>query len=320
MLKFSAATQDIMKRFNEYLFENLKSQTPYYEDIVCYLHENRGKQLRSVLSLLCAKLGGELNDRSYRAAMIVEMLHTASLLHDDIVDDSKERRGQPSVNEKWGKKIALFSGDLISLRALLLSLNNKDYDIFEIYGKAVDEIVQGEILQLKKAISLNSNEETYFKIIKGKTAAFFSAACKSGAVSTFTDKDRIKQLSLLGEYIGMAFQIKDDLFSYGKNNVGKPNDNDFKEKKLTLPLIYALSHTDKKNRSNIIRILKGKNFDKVRVEFIVNEVQKTGGVKYANQKMHEFGEMAGKIIRSFQQSPARDELENLIRFTTERLY
>ncbi len=310
----------LMLKFNDYLFESLNSEVSYFDEIVSYLHENRGKQIRSRLSLLCASLGGELNERSYRAAMIVEMLHTASLLHDDIVDNSKERRGVPSINEKWGNKIALLSGDIISLKALLLSLSNKDYDIFTIYGKAVEKIVQGEFLQMKKSISLKTDEEDYFKIIEGKTAAFFSAACESGAVSTFTDRTQIDQLRLLGEYIGIAFQIKDDLFGFGNGNVGKPNDNDFKEKKLTLPLIYTLNKTDNRKKRRIKKTFKNKKISKSDIDFIISEVQIYGGIDYAKLKMKEYGEKTMDILSQFPESESKTELEKLIRFATERDY
>lgn len=309
-----------MYKFNDYLFGSLNSEVPYYNEIVGYIHENRGKQVRSKLSLLCASLGGELNERSYRAAMIVEMLHTASLLHDDIVDNSKERRGVPSINEKMGNKIALLSGDIISLNALLLSLSNKDFDIFSIYVKAVEIIVQGELLQMKKSISLNTDEESYFKIIKAKTAALFSAACESGAISTFSNDSEIEQLKLFGEYIGIAFQIKDDLFGFGNGNIGKPIDNDFKERKLTLPLIYTLNTTNRKKRHRIKQVFKTKNISKSDIDFLIAEVKLTGGIDYANQKMKEYGNKTIEILSQFPESESKTELKKLVRFTTERDY
>ncbi len=310
----------LMQKFNNYLLETLQSNIPAYHDIILYLQENRGKQIRSKLSLLCASLGGELNDKSYRAAMIVEMLHTASLLHDDIVDNSEERRGVPSINAKWGKKTALFSGDIISLKALLLSLTNKDYDIFEVYVKAVDKIVQGELLQLKKTLNLNMNEKTYFRIIESKTAAFFSAACKSGAISTFSDETQIEQLNLFGLYIGIAFQIKDDLFGFGNQNVGKPIDNDIKEKKLTLPLIHTLTVVQEKKKRKIIKIIKSKSITSAEIDFIVNEVVINGGIDYSKNKMNEYGQKALDILLSFPESEARNELQKLVKFSTERNY
>jgi octaprenyl-diphosphate synthase len=316
----SVSVENLMNKFNEYLLDTLDSEVPYYNEIIKYLHDNRGKQIRSRLSLLCALLGGELNSRSYRAAMVVEMLHTASLLHDDIVDSSKERRGVPSINNKWGNKIALFTGDIISLKALLLILSNKNYDIFKVYGEAVEKIVEGEFLQLKKTFSLNMDEETYFKIIESKTAAFFSAACEAGAISTFTNEAQIKQLSLFGEYIGIAFQIKDDLFGFSKNNVGKPADNDFKEKKITLPLIYTLKTIERKKKRKIKRIFKNKHIRDSEIEYIIEEVQVNGGIDYAKTKMREYIQKAICILQEFPDSEVRSELEKLVGFTTERDY
>lgn len=309
-----------MDEFNNYLFKTLDGEVSSYNKIVRYLHDNKGKQVRSRLSLLCASLGGSLNERSYRAAMIVEMLHTASLLHDDIVDNSIERRGAPSVNASWGNKLALLSGDIISLKALLLSLSNKDYDIFTIYGRAVEKIAQGELLQMKKSIALNTDEKTYFEIIERKTAAFFSAACESGAISTFTNQSQIDQLRLLGEYIGIAFQIKDDLFGYFSGNTGKPNDNDFKEKKLTLPLIYTLNKTGRRNKRRIKRTFRNKNISKSDIDFIIAEVKMNGGVDYANLKMMEYGKRTMAILSQFPESESKTEIKKLVRFVTERNY
>jgi octaprenyl-diphosphate synthase len=298
----------------------LHKDVPFYSNIIKHLNDNKGKQIRAKLSLLCAKLGGDLNERSFRAAMIVEMLHTASLLHDDIVDNSKERRGVSSINSKWGAKIALLSGDIISLRALLLSLSNHDYDIFRIFGLAVEQIVQGELLQLKKTVKLNTEETTYFKIIKGKTAAFFSAACESGAITTFKNASQIEQLRLFGENIGMAFQIRDDLFGFGNQNVGKPIDNDFKEKKLTLPIIYSLNKMDFWKRCKLKRIIKQKSISGENIEFIIELVKLNGGIDYANEKMQEFGQNAIDILNGFPKSETRSELEELIKYATARIY
>ncbi len=310
----------ILDTFNQYLNQFLHKDIAYYDDIIKHLIDNKGKQIRAKLSLLCAKLGGNLNERSFRAAMIVEMLHTASLLHDDIVDNSMERRGAPSVNSKWGAKIALLSGDVISLRALLLSLTNKDYDIFKIYGKAVEHIVQGELLQLKKTVKLNTEENTYLKIIKGKTAAFFSAACEAGAVTTIKNTSQIEQLKLFGENIGMAFQIRDDLFGFGNQNVGKPIDNDFKEKKLTLPIIYVLSKVDNRKRRKLKRIIKRKSISDKDIQFVIEEVKLNGGIDYAIEKMQEFGQNAINILNGFPESETRNELEKLIRYAIDRKF
>lgn len=309
-----------MDTFNEYLADYLDNDIPYHREIVQYLLGNRGKQLRAKLTLLCARLGGELNERSYRAAMIVEMLHTASLLHDDIVDNSIERRGAPSINEKWGEQIAVLSGDIISIKALLLSLSNKDYDIFGIYGAAVEEIVQGELLQLKKSVKLNTEEDAYFRIIEAKTAAFFSAGCKAGAVSTFTDEHSIEQLSLFGKYLGIAFQIKDDLFGFGDRDVGKPLDNDLQEKKLTLPVIHMLNTVSPKKQREMKRIIKRKKISSEAVDYIIQETKQNGGVEYATFSMQEYGQKAVAILDQFPDSEPHRELVKLVGFAIDRKF
>jgi octaprenyl-diphosphate synthase len=308
----------LMDNFNHYLYETLDNETPYYNEIIYHLKENTGKQIRSKISLFCAKLGGELSERSYRAAMIVEMLHTASLLHDDIVDNSTERRGVPSINAKWGNKIALLSGDIISITALLLSLKNKDYDIFNVYSKAVEQIVKGEILQLKKTRGLNTKEDIYFEIIKAKTAAFFSAACEAGACTTFNNSIQVEQLKMFGENVGIAFQIRDDLFGFENLNVGKPTDNDFKEKKLTLPLIYVLNNIKRAKCRKLKRMIKKKIISAENIEYIINEVKQQGGIDYAIEKMRVFGQNALDILLTFPETNARRELEKIVKYTMDR--
>ncbi|MCG8697448.1 MAG: polyprenyl synthetase family protein [Bacteroidales bacterium] len=311
---------DYLEQFNNRLEQVMMSDVPIYKDIVRHILEKRGKQLRPKVALLCAGLGGELNERSYRAATIVEMLHTASLVHDDIVDDSMERRGRASVNAMFGNRKALLGGDIISIKALLLTLTNKDYDIFRIYVNAVDEIVQGELLQLRKTRKLNLDEQIYFKIIKAKTASFFSAACHSGAITTFTDPKKIESLRLFGEKVGIAFQIRDDLFGFNHSDVGKPNDNDIKEKKITLPLIYTLNNCPAKQRRKLIRIIKKESDNPEKINYLFSIVHQSGGIDYTREKMLNYCNDAKEILSNFNESGTRTELEKIVDFTAERKF
>jgi octaprenyl-diphosphate synthase len=308
----------IQEKFNDFLYRELQADLPLYNEIVDHLQKNKGKQLRSRLCLLCAKLGGEPTEQSFRAATIVEMLHTASLLHDDIVDNSKERRGAPSINARWGNKIALFAGDVISLKALLLSLANQDYDIFKIYGEAVEKIIGGELLQLRKSRSLDLNEKTYFKVIGAKTAALFSAACKAGGITTLHDHSQVEKLGLFGENMGIAFQIRDDLFGFEKFDVGKPLDNDFKEKKMTLPLLHVLNKVSTGKKRKLKKVFKKKQVGKVDIEMVISEVKLNGGIDYTLEKMKYYREKSIEILHEFPRSETRDEMEKLVVFATER--
>ncbi|HEX3024749.1 MAG TPA: polyprenyl synthetase family protein, partial [Chitinophagaceae bacterium] len=268
----------------------------------------------------CAKLGGNINDSSYRAASIVELLHTASLVHDDVVDDAKERRGFFSINALWKNKIAVLVGDYMLMKALLLSLDKKEYKILQILAEAVKEMSEGELLQMEKSRNLNLNEDVYYKIIKGKTASLLASACASGAASTFEDETLVEKIKLFGENVGMAFQIKDDLFDYGNADIGKPTGNDIKEKKLTLPLIYTLNHCDAATRKKIIYIVKNENTKKEKVKFVIDEVKKAGGISYAAEKMFAFRDEALSILYQFPDTQYRQALEELVRYTTDRNY
>jgi octaprenyl-diphosphate synthase len=309
-----------LQYFDKFYKESISSHVPLLKDMMEYLYKNKGKQIRPLFSLLCSKMGGELNEQSYRAASIVEMLHTASLLHDDVLDKSMERRGVPSINAIWKSKAAVLAGDCLSLHALLLTLSNKDYQIFELYASAINAIVNGEILQYKKTFKLNMGEQTYFDIIKAKTAAFFAAACAAGATSTFSDNNVIHKFHLFGENLGIAFQIKDDLLDFGNADIGKPVGNDIRDKKITLPLIYTLDHVNPKLKRILLRSIRHKNKDSDSINFVINEVYKAGGIEYAKSKMINYRDEALKILNEFPDSQTRLALENLVRFTTDRTY
>ena len=317
------ATQVIEKeiaQFEEYFKEAVKSRVPLLDRIMRYIVNRKGKQLRPKFVLLSAKLGGEINISTLRAASLVELLHTATLVHDDVVDDSDERRGFFSINALWKNKIAVIVGDYLLSKGLLLSLNNKDYKVLEILSEAIKLMSEGELLQLEKARNLNLKEDVYYDIIKGKTASLLASCCAAGASSTFEEDSKIEKLRLFGEKTGMAFQIKDDLFDYGDTNIGKPTGNDIKEKKLTLPLIYTLNNCDKVTRNKIIYIVKNENKNKVKIQFVLDAVNAVGGIEYASQKMFAFRDEALSILYEFEQDNVRDALEELVRFTTDRSF
>ncbi|MEY2596473.1 MAG: hypothetical protein RI965_1745 [Bacteroidota bacterium] len=307
-----------LKAFEE-LFKNaVKSNVPLLDRILKYVVRTKGKQLRPMFVILSAKLCGEINEKTYRAASLVELLHTATLVHDDVVDEATERRGYFSVYALWKNKASVLVGDYLLAKGLLLSLENKDFKTLHILSDAVSRMSEGELLQLEKSRLLNITEDDYFNIIKNKTASLLASACAAGANSTTDDDQFIEKMKLFGEYTGIAFQIKDDLFDYGTDDVGKPTGNDIKEKKLTLPIIYTLQNADNKKRKQLKYLLKNSNRRKESVNFIIEEVKKSGGIEYTVQKMDEFKTKALEILHSFPPSSTRDSLETLVRYTTER--
>ena len=288
--------------------------------IMRYVVKRKGKQLRPMFVLLSAKLCGPVNESSYRAASLVELLHTATLVHDDVVDDSMERRGFFSVYALWKAKATVLIGDYLLAKGLLVSLENNDYRVLHILSDAVRKMSEGELLQLEKARSLNIREEIYYEIIRNKTASLLASACAAGAWSTCNDDETTEKIRLFGEKTGMAFQIKDDLFDYASEKIGKPTGNDIKEKKLTLPLIYTLNQADKATRRKIIYIVKNNNKDRDKVKWVIDTVEKTGGIAYATEKMNTFKQEALAILHTFPESPVRQGLENLVLYVTDRTY
>jgi octaprenyl-diphosphate synthase len=306
--------------FESHFKEAVKSRVSLLDRIMQYIVKRKGKQMRPMFVLLSAKLNGEINDASYRAASLVELLHTATLVHDDVVDDALERRGMFSINALWKNKIAVLVGDYLLSKGLLLSLENKDFGILTILSTAVKKMSEGELLQIEKTRNLNFDESIYYEIINGKTASLLSSSCGAGASSVTTDEAIINKMKLFGEMVGMAFQIKDDLFDYGNIAVGKPTGNDIKEKKLTLPLIHILQKVDSKLKNEIIYIVKNNNNDKNKVKFVIDNVVKYGGINYATEKMNEYRDKAIEILHSFPESPSRAALEELVLYTTDRPY
>lgn len=309
-----------LEHFNQYLSDCLQGDIPLHQDIINHILQNKGKQMRPMFSLLCARLGGEINEKSYRAALVVEILHTSSLVHDDIIDNSMERRGVLSVNGIWKNRAAVFTGDILSFDALLLTLKNNDFRMLELYSKSIGQIIEGEILQLRKSRRMNFDENVYYDIIRAKTAAFFAGACAAGASTTFDDQDDIEKFRQFGEKVGLAFQIKDDLFEYNNDNIGKPKSSDILDKKLTLPLIFTLKNCDKNLKKKLTRILKNKSKSVDDIHYIVENVIKAGGVRYAENIMMSFRDQALEILNNYESSPARSALEDLVRFVTDRKY
>jgi octaprenyl-diphosphate synthase len=309
-----------LKDFETHFREAVKSNVSLLDKIMQYIVKRKGKQMRPMFVLLSAKLGGDINESTFRAASLVELLHTATLVHDDVVDDSMERRGFFSINALWKNKIAVLVGDYLLSKGLLLSLNNHDFKVLQILSEAVKLMSEGELLQLEKARNLNLKEDIYFEIIKNKTASLVASSCAAGAVTTFKEEEPVEMMRSFGEKAGIAFQIKDDLFDYGNANVGKPTGNDIKEKKLTLPLIYTLNKVPSGKRKELIYIIKNENTAKDKVNFVIDEVTKAGGIDYATEVMFKYRDEALGLLHNFPQSEVRDGLEELVRYTTDRNY
>lgn len=304
--------------FEKEFKEAVKSQVPLLDRIMRFIVNRKGKQLRPMFVLLSAKLCGGINDSTYRAASLVELLHTATLVHDDVVDESLERRGFFSTYALWKTKISVLVGDYLLAKGLLLSLDHNDFRILQLLSQAVRLMSEGELLQIEKSRSLNLNEEVYFEIIRNKTASLLASACAAGAFSASHDEATAEKMRLFGEKTGMAFQIKDDLFDYGTDDVGKPTGNDIKEKKLTLPLIYTLNNVDRSTKRELIYIIKNQNKNTERVNHVIEVVKKTGGIDYAREKMNKYRDEALDILSSFKNDEVKNAVAELVRFTTDR--
>ncbi len=309
-----------LSKFESKFSEAVKSNAPLLDRIMKYIIKRKGKQLRPMFVLLSAKISGPINESTYRAAALVELLHTATLVHDDVVDESLERRGFFSINAIWKNKIAVLVGDYLLSKGLLLSTSNNDFKHLHILSEAVKQMSEGELLQIEKSRNLNLDEKIYFEIIKSKTASLLSSACAVGAWSTSNDEVISNKMKVFGEKVGIAFQIKDDLFDYGTEDIGKPTGNDIKEKKLTLPLIYTLNNTNAATKRKIIYIIKNENNNKEKVKWLIEQVVAAGGIQYAQEKMNQYRDEALVILYEFPESPVRKALEDLVRYTTDRKY
>lgn len=304
------------KRFRE----AVKSQVRMLDSITSFIVKRKGKQLRPMFVLLSAKLSGAITDASYRAASLVELLHTATLVHDDVVDESMERRGFFSTYALWKAKVSVLLGDYLLAKGLLLSLDNNDFRILQYLSDAVRRMSEGELLQIEKSRTLNLDESIYFEIISNKTASLLASSCAAGAYSAQQSEKDAEAMKNFGEKVGIAFQIKDDLFDYGSADVGKPTGNDIKEKKLTLPLIFALNQADKATRRKMINLIKNDHKKPEKVKEIIAFVVEAGGIKYATDLMFRYRDEALEILHQFPLSDTRMALEELVRFTTDRKY
>ncbi|GAB4136618.1 MAG: polyprenyl synthetase family protein [Bacteroidia bacterium] len=313
-----APVAEEMAVFEQRFRQSMKSSVPLLDKITQYIVKRKGKQLRPMFVFLSAKVCGGINDSTYRAAALIELLHTATLVHDDVVDDSNMRRGFFSVNALWKNKIAVLVGDYLLSRGLLLSVDNNDHHLLKITSEAVREMSEGELLQIEKARRLDIAEPVYFEIIRQKTASLIASCCASGAASVTQDKAIQEKMRLFGEYTGIAFQIKDDLFDYGDADIGKPTGIDIKEKKMTLPLIYALNNAEKSERRRIINLVKNHNEEPDQVAEVIRFVHASGGIRYAQEKMLEYRTKALDLLNEFPESPSRKSLADLVIYTTER--
>ncbi len=309
-----------LQEFEEKFKMAVKSRVSLLDRIMQYIIKRKGKQVRPMFVFLSAKLFGPVTENTHRAAALVELLHTATLVHDDVVDESMERRGFFSINALWKNKIAVLVGDYLLSKGLLLSLKHNDFNTLKILSEAVEKMSEGELLQIEKTRKLNLSEEVYFDIITNKTASLLSSACAAGTWSTTNDHHKTEQMKLFGEKAGIAFQIKDDLFDYGSESIGKPTGNDIKEKKLTLPLIYTLNTVSKEKKRELIYILKNENRHKKYVQQVIEEVIRTGGITYATEKMNRYRDEAIAVLHQFPENEIRNGLEALVRFTTDRKY
>ena len=309
-----------MEIFEEKFSKLMLSNVPLLNRITHYIIKRKGKQMRPMFIFLFSKLlnQGIVNEKVYRGASVIELIHTATLIHDDVVDDSKRRRGFFSINAIWKNKIAVLVGDFLLSRGMILCIENKDYDHLDIISESVKKMSEGELLQIEKSRSLDIDETVYFEIIKKKTASLISSCCKIAAVSVTKQKKIIESVSKIGENIGIAFQIKDDLFDYGKRKIGKPRGIDIKEKKLTLPLIYTLNEVDNRKRKWIINSIKKHNRDKSIIKEIISLVKETGGLEYAIEKMNYFHKIALEDLNKLPDNEFKSSLTEMINYVIQR--
>lgn len=308
-----------LTQFEGYFREVMKTRVPLLNLVVGYLLKRKGKQMRPMLVFLCAKLLGKPNASTFTAAALIEILHTATLIHDDVVDDAHERRGFFSINAVWKSKISVLLGDYLLAKGLLLAINNKEYEILSLVAEAVKEMSEGELLQIKKSRKLSIDEEDYYEIIRKKTATLISCCSSCGAKSVGASDKTVQQMHRFGEMVGMAFQIKDDLLDYQVNNLtGKPPGNDLKERKLTLPLIHALQVADAPDRKRILRLLNHTGNNALEFNEVLNFIENYNGLHFAEKKMHEFANQALQELEQFTDLEIREALHGFINFTVLR--
>jgi len=296
----------------------MHSSVPLLDRITHYIVKRKGKQIRPMFVFFSASICGEISEATHRAASLVELLHTASLVHDDVVDNSYQRRGFFSINALWKNKIAVLVGDYLLSKGLLLSLEHDDFQVLKIVSEAVRQMSEGELLQMEKVRRMDIDEKIYYEVIRQKTASLIAACCGAGAAAAGADAETVEKMRLFGEKTGIAFQIKDDMFDFGTDDVGKPLGIDIKEKKMTLPLIYALNTTNNTEKKRIINLVKNHNNDVDKIAQIIKFVKDAGGLQYSDTQMKKYQEEAFEILNTMPDGDARRGLEQLVRFTTER--
>ena len=308
-----------LKEFQKVFRKTAKSKVYLLDIITKYILKSKGKQMRPLFVIYSAALFDNVSPSTYRAASLIELMHTATVVHDDVVDDSMQRRGRFSINALWKNKVAVLVGDYLLSRGLLLALENKDYQLLEIVSKAVKDMSEGELLQIEKARKLDIDEDVYYEIIRQKTASLLASCFAAGSASAEVDVAQVEKMHRIGELAGLAFQIKDDLFDFQKTSItGKPTGIDIKEKKMTLPLIYLLNNSSAAEKRKMINIVKRHNNDRKKVEWLMDKVNSSGGMKYAEQKMNSFKEEALSLLSEFPENQARKALAELIEYAIER--
>ncbi len=317
--EIKAPVNEHMKAFEKRFRDSMKSRVPLLDTITRYIIKRKGKQIRPLFVFFSARMFGEINDSTYRAASLIELLHTATLIHDDVVDDSNERRGFFSLNALWKNKISVLVGDYLLSRGLLLALEHDDFDLLKIVANSVKEMSEGELLQIEKARSLDIEEPVYFEIIRKKTASLIASCLSCGAASSSASTEQIEQMRQVGEQAGIAFQIKDDILDFERDTAkGKPSGVDIKERKMTLPLIYLINNTSYSEKRSIINTVKNHNNDAKKVSALIDLVYSRGGVDYAVQAMNRHKNSAIEMLHKLPDVPSRQYLEHLIEFTTNR--
>ncbi|NNE33998.1 MAG: polyprenyl synthetase family protein [Rhodothermales bacterium] len=318
LASIKAPVTDELKIFKRYFREAMRSDVGLLDKITQYVLRLKGKQIRPIIVLLSAKACGQISESSYRGAALGELLHTATLVHDDVVDEAERRRGAFSINALWKNKIAVLFGDFLLSKGLLMSLDHQNYELLHTMSDAVRRMSEGELLQIEKSRRLDIDEETYFRIISDKTASLFASCTASGAISAGADKATVDRLRQFGEKVGLAFQIRDDLFDYGVRDVGKPLGIDIKERKMTLPLIFALRNADKKERKAVLKIVRRKKKSQNDLKTVTEFVRREGGLEYASRQMYDLADEARELLYGLDDSPARQSLDDIVEYIVAR--
>ena len=307
-----------MEQFEQKFRASVKTKVLLLDKIMSYIVKRKGKQMRPMFVFLSAGTCGEIRESTFRGASLIELLHTATLVHDDVVDEANYRRGFFSVNALWKNKVAVLVGDFLLSRGMILSVENKDFDLLSIVTEAVKDMSEGELLQLEKSRRLDITEDVYFEIIRRKTASLIASCCAVGASSSGATHEQVRVMHKFGEHIGTAFQIKDDLFDFGEEEIGKPVGIDIKEKKMTLPLIYALSNSGWMEKRKILGIVKNESANPRKVKEVIAYVKGSGGIEYAQKAMEKFHQEALEMLQQFPDSPYKESLVQLVQFTIDR--